>query len=230
MQQEDMNTTLYVIRHGETEWNATGRWQGLSDVPLNEAGRVQARHLARRMTTTGPRPDAIYSSDLSRAFETAQIAAAALGLVAHPRPALREIDIGVWSGMYTQDIFARFGDELARIDAGEDLKRGGAESFGDLKRRIAPDVEALIAQHPGQALALFTHGGCVRALLAYAQEHGAELPTPYRGHIGNTSITVITRTATGWQIGTINDTTHLRPHEQEAQTPDDAEAPSEHQV
>jgi broad specificity phosphatase PhoE len=223
-----MQTTLYVIRHGETEWNATGRWQGQLDTPLNDDGRLQARRLARRFATQGPRFDALYSSDLARAFETATIVGGALGHAeVRTLPALREIDIGVWSGLHTDEIRARFADELARIDSGDDLKRGGAESFGDLKRRIAEAVERLAAEHPGETLALFTHGGCVRALHAYAQEQVGDVIERYRGHIGNTSVSVFLCGAGGWRIERMNDLEHLRTV---GLTPDDAEKPSEHQV
>jgi len=196
-------------------------------VPLNEDGRLQARRLARHLAKAGLRFDAIYSSDLSRAFETAEIVASALGVSAiGALVPLREIDVGEWSGLLGDEVRARYPDDVARMDSGDDIKRGGAESFGDLRRRIAAAVEQLAAEHPGQTLALFTHGGCVRALYAYAQEqHGAA--TRYHGHIGNTSVSVFKRSPAGWVVERMNDLEHLHTV---GLTPDDAEQPSEHQV
>lgn len=222
-----METTFYIIRHGETDWNATGRWQGMLDVPLNDTGRLQAQRLAQWLAADGQRFERCYSSDLSRAFETATIVAATLGGEVQPVWALREIDIGSWSGLQSDEIRVRFPQEFAQMEAGEDIRRGGAESFGDLKRRTAELLERLAAEHSGQRLILFTHGGCVRALLLYAQEANGQPTEPFHGHIGNTSITVLRRDAAGWRVGQVNGLQHLHTT---GLTPDDSEPPSQHQV
>jgi broad specificity phosphatase PhoE len=85
-------TTLLVARHGETDWNREGRWQGWADPALNETGRAQARHLAGELRDTAF--DAVYSSDLRRAFETAEILAAPHKVPVVADPGLREIDVG----------------------------------------------------------------------------------------------------------------------------------------
>ena len=90
-----MPTTILIARHGETDWNREHRWQGHADPPLNEAGRRQALELAARLRATPP--GAVYSSDLSRAQETAAIVAAAFGLELNVEPRLREVDVGEWS-------------------------------------------------------------------------------------------------------------------------------------
>jgi len=101
-------TTLLVARHGETDWNREGRWQGWADPPLNDTGRGQARQLADELRGTGF--DAVYASDLRRAFETAEILAAPHGVPVVADGGLREIDVGSWSGLTRAEIEARFPD------------------------------------------------------------------------------------------------------------------------
>src|SRR5512146_906329 len=91
----DPMTTLLIARHGETDWNREGRWQGWADPPLNDTGRAQARKLAEELSTTAF--DAVYSSDLRRAFQTAEILAAPHGIPVVTDAGLREIDVGSWS-------------------------------------------------------------------------------------------------------------------------------------
>src|SRR5581483_2208896 len=107
-------TTLLLSRHGETDWNREGRWQGWADPPLNEVGREQARALAETLRTTAF--DAVYSSDLRRAHETARIVAAPHGVAVVTGPGLREIDVGSWSGLTRAEIEARFGPDAVRPD------------------------------------------------------------------------------------------------------------------
>ena len=221
-------TTFYVIRHGETEWNLDGRWQGHTDVPLNEVGRTQARRLADRMRAGGPRFAAIYSSDLQRAWETACTLGAAIDLQPQPLPALREIDVGRWSGMDSAQVRALDGDTYARIQSGEDLARGGGERFLDLYNRAVAAIEQLAAQCAGATLAIVTHGGVVRALLLHAARDKQGV-NPYRIHIGNTAITVLMHDSSGWNFGMVNDMEHLeaspQAHDMMSAPPDDAERP-----
>src|SRR5262245_53202123 len=100
-------TVFYIIRHGETDWNLSGRWQGHADVPLNALGRAQAQRLAERLRREDTRLDSIYSSDLLRAWETALIIGDALGVAPRPLPALREIDVGAWSGLTRAEVLMR---------------------------------------------------------------------------------------------------------------------------
>src|SRR6185437_15592133 len=101
-------TTLLIARHGETDWNREGRWQGWADPPLNDTGRAQAKQLAGELRDTPF--DAVYSSDLRRAFETAEILAAPHDIPVVADPGLREIDVGSWSGLTRAEIDARFPD------------------------------------------------------------------------------------------------------------------------
>jgi len=223
-----VKTTFYVIRHGETDWNLDGRWQGHADVPLNQVGQMQARRLAERLHAGGPRFTAIYSSDLKRAWETACTLGAMIDLEPQPLPALREIDVGRWSGLKSAEVQALDGDTYARIQSGEDLARGGGERFLDLYNRVVATIERLAAEHTGATLALVTHGGVVRALLLHAARDKTGV-NPYRIHIGNTAITVLMHDAAGWNFDSVNDMSHLEASSQApdmmSAPPDDAERP-----
>jgi probable phosphoglycerate mutase len=111
-----MSSTIYLIRHGETEWNLAGRWQGHADVPLNELGARQAQLVGRRLAREGARFDAIYSSDLARAFQTAWEIGAAVKVPVQLLPPLREIDLGAWSGRTYDEIKQLFPEEVAQVE------------------------------------------------------------------------------------------------------------------
>jgi broad specificity phosphatase PhoE len=153
-------THVLLARHGETDWNRERRWQGWADPPLNELGRRQAAVLAERLRTT--RLDAVYSSDLRRAHETAVLVATEHGLPVVVDPELREIDVGSWSGLTRQEIDERF---------------GGERPDGETREQHADRVRAAAARiaraHPGGRILLVTHGGTMRAL-AHAFEGAIE--------------------------------------------------------
>ena len=156
-----MTTFICLVRHGETAWNAEGRFQGQTDVPLDERGRIQAAELAERLAAEPPFA-AIYASDLVRASETASIVGRRLGLPVTPEPGLREIDVGSWSGLRRAEIEVRWPDALGRWVAGEDAHDG--ESRGALAARVERAALALGSRHPGQRLLLVAHGGVIRSL------------------------------------------------------------------
>lgn len=202
-------TTFYIIRHGQTDWNLEGRWQGKADIPLNDTGRTQAQRLAGHLQRRRIRFDAIYSSDLLRAWETATLIAERLDVIPTPLPALREIDVGAWSGLTRDEVMSQFHDLWERLHSGEDVPRGGSgETFGQLYDRVIGAVEQLMGERPGQTIALVTHGGPVRALLLHAaRDKIGVLPRPL--HISNTSLSVIACLANDWRILAVNDTSHL---------------------
>lgn len=203
-------TRVYLVRHGETEWNAIGRWQGFSDVPLNDVGRIQAELVAQRMQHERHVFDAIYSSDLVRAWDTATVIGDLLGVAPIAAAGLREIDIGWWGGLTRAEIESRDADFLDRVDGGEDLPRGGAETMTDLHRRSSAALEQIAATYPDGTVLLVTHGGTIRALLEHARTNGnVAWPWSPSHSIGNTAISIIERDATGWQIVSINDMQHI---------------------
>lgn len=223
-----MSTTILLIRHGETDWNMIGRWQGHADVPLNAIGLQQAELVANRLATEGRRFDAIYSSDLARASETARAIGAAAKVDVQLLPSLREIDLGAWSGLTYEEIKAKFPEEIALLDQNIDMPRGGGESLSDLRNRVVEAVMALGNAHPGQTLAVVTHGGCIRMLLAHADNYVGDGFKRFP-HIGNTSISVIEVQGDHWTMGMVNDMSHLtstNEAELVSAPPDDAELPA----
>jgi probable phosphoglycerate mutase len=167
------SATLFLVRHGETDWNAAGRWQGQTDVPLNARGREQAREVAGRLRAGGIA--AIASSDLLRARATAEIVASELGLeVSHLDAALRERRFGCFEGLTREEVAARFPEAWARYLADPGPAPPGGESRDELVGRLLPAVASAVARLPGPLLVVM-HGGAMRALLA---EHVGEMPRP----------------------------------------------------
>ena len=157
-------TRILLARHGETDWNSVGRWQGHADPPLNDAGRSQAAELAERLAGDGIA--AIYSSDLLRASQTAHVVADRLGLAVVEDAGLREIDVGSWSGLTRAEVEQRFPEGYARWLEGEIGHDG--ETREELTERVVGAVERIAAQHPDDTILAVTHGGAIRALRRYA--------------------------------------------------------------
>jgi probable phosphoglycerate mutase len=165
---------LLLIRHGESTWNAAGRWQGWGDPPLSERGRTQAAALAARVAGAGIAR--LVSSDLVRAAETADILAVALGLPAERDPRLRERDLGRWSGLTEEEIRAAYPDELARFRAREaELRPGGGEARAEFVARVAPALSDLAASARSSPVAVVTHMGVIRLFAPGLRPANAEL-------------------------------------------------------
>ena len=148
-------TQLYLVRHGETDWNRVRRIQGRTDIPLNETGREQARMTGRRLATRSW--DGILSSPLSRARETAAIIAEEVGLGApEPVPALVERDYGEAEGMTDAELDARY-------PRGSSVP--GRERRTDVADRVLPTLLELAMARPDAALVVVSHGGAIRAVL-----------------------------------------------------------------
>ena len=158
-------TTVYLARHGESDWNVERRWQGHADRPLTDHGREQAQALAARLA--GVELDAIYASDLRRAWETAEAVAAPRGLEVVRRPELREVDVGSWSGFTRDECADRFPDAFLRWQEGGSGWDDG-ESYEDMGVRIVTAVQRLAAEHPGGSILVVSHGGPIRAVHAHA--------------------------------------------------------------
>jgi len=158
-------TTLLLVRHGETDWNRDGRWQGHSNTSLNARGRDQARELADDLTEE---IDAVYSSDLARARETAEIVAARLGLDIRLDPRLRERGFGSWEGLTGHEIEERDADALARWRAGEGPGAHDAEPFDAFAERMRRFLDDVLQRHPGERVLVIAHGGSIRVIHALA--------------------------------------------------------------
>jgi broad specificity phosphatase PhoE len=169
-------TTIHLVRHGETDWNRELRWQGHSDRPLNERGRAQAYAVADALA--GLSFAAIYSSDLSRAFETAQIVASRLNLGVKIEPALREIDVGSWEGSTIEELQARCPEAVVRWEERGEHGWEGGESHEQMATRVEDAVRAIAARHDGKDVLVVCHGGPIRVLKALA--HGLDYPRDRR--------------------------------------------------
>ena len=152
--------TLLLARHGETDWNAEHRWQGHSDIPLNDRGREQARALAEELADEPIA--AIYSSDLLRAYETAKVVAERKDMDVIVDTALRETNLGVWEGLTSTEIEERYPDDW-RVwrDGGIPAGRGG-ETPGEARERIVEVAHRIAAAHAGEQVLVVTHGGSMR--------------------------------------------------------------------
>ncbi len=158
-------TTLLLARHGETDWNRDDRFQGHADPPLNAAGRAQAQALADRLEPEDVH--AVYTSPLRRAHETAEIVGARLSLTVGTVEALREIDVGSWSGLTRSDVERRFPEGYARwLALGPGWEDG--ETYDQLGERVVPALLELGQRHPGERVLVVTHGGPIRAAAARA--------------------------------------------------------------
>ncbi|MDR1571919.1 MAG: histidine phosphatase family protein [Clostridiales Family XIII bacterium] len=171
---------IFLIRHGEIEAHEEKIFLGQTDAPLSEAGRGQALGAARELAALGARVDAIYSSDLARAAETARIMAGWLNggarrggapVAVREDPRLRELDLGSWDGRPISEIKRLYPDEYARRGAGlAGWKRSGGENFYDLRYRAGKALRAAAAATAaaggGPDLALVCHGGTIKALVS----------------------------------------------------------------
>lgn len=158
---------LFLVRHGETAYNAVGRYQGHVQIDLNDRGRTQATRVCHRLETLPI--DAIYSSDLVRCLQTIQplVEATHLPLVLEPR--LREIDVGLWEHLTIPEISATFpGNYTAYKQNPGDTIHVGGESYTMLQTRAVAALQDIIGRHTtGQQLVICTHGGTIRAIACW---------------------------------------------------------------
>ena len=158
-------TTILLARHGESDWNRAERWQGFADRPLTDLGREQAVALADRLRNT--ELDAVYSSDLQRARETAEIVARTKDLGVEVVRDLREVDVGSWSGLTHAEAEARFPDGYARwVQGGEGWDDG--ETYAEMSRRVIRTLLQIADQHDNGRVLVVAHGGSIRAVHAAA--------------------------------------------------------------
>jgi len=200
-------TRIVAIRHGQTDWNAQARLQGHTDVPLNAEGRAQAARLAEALR--GEALDAVYTSDLARARDTAQAVAAAGGAPLRLEPALRERAFGRFEGVTRDEIARRWPDDAERWRRREPgyAPPDGGEALTDFHARCIAAATRLAAAHPGGAIALVAHGGVLDSL--YRAATGVPLDAPRSWILANASINRLLYHGAGFVLVGWNDDAHL---------------------
>ncbi len=198
-------TDLWLVRHAQSTWNAARRFQGQADPPLSDSGHEQAALLADRLTRLPV--SAVVASDLERCVQTATPTAVALGLPVIPEPALREVDVGTWSGLTHEEIRREFPDDWERWRRGEDVARGGGETFTQLDRRIRDWLSSFLKHGPDGPVLVVTHSGWIRGAVRHVL--GLSPPEQAFGGVANTSITRLAVRRGRLRLDSLNDTGHL---------------------
>lgn len=201
-----MTNTIYIVRHGQTEWNILGKTQGHGDSDLTPKGREQAELLANSMTKYPI--DYIYSSDLGRAYQTAEIIGNKLNIEIEKTDALREMNFGTWEGRVIKDImeedpdlYHRWRNEphLAKIPQGETLDQ--------IKERTDAFIKEINEKYDGKHIVLVTHSLCARIMLLSFLD--SDVKNIYRINQGNTALNIIELRDYGPVVMKMNDTTHI---------------------
>lgn len=197
---------IVLWRHGRTAWNAERRFQGQSDIELDDEGRAQAQRAARLLVHLTP--SRIVSSDLSRAFATAQALADLTDLDVIADTRLRETFAGEWEGLRRPELFATYGDEVARWASDSHARPGGGETRIEVAERMVEAIDHYVNELPPQGtLIVATHGGSARAAI------GALLELPPRnwaclGVLSNCAWSILTENTTGhgpaWRLQEYN--------------------------
>lgn len=204
-----MRTRFTLVRHGETAWNANGRWQGQAHVPLNDEGRRQAELLAAHLAA-GDRVDLIVSSNLVRASETALIVGRATGAQVVLDERVRELDIGEWQGLTADEVRTWDAERYLAVEHDPyHQSRPGGESGAQCGMRAALALEVLADERAGGHVVVVSHGGTIRNLLQHIGLGRAD-----RMVVGNTSCSKLVHelTAEGlprWTLEDFNRIEHL---------------------
>ncbi len=194
---------IYLVRHGETQWNQQKRYQGQRDIPLDDVGFGQAERAAERLATSGA--SFVVSSDLSRALHTAVSIGDRLGLTVVTSTLWRERAYGGWEGLTRAEIQDLYPEEWRKVHANPHASgpRGG-ETLAELRSRAILALQWVLAKYPDQTGVVVTHGGLMRVLLAWIA--GEEKP---EFHLDNGGISLIANTNADLSVISINDTSHL---------------------
>jgi len=199
---------IVFIRPGETEWNVTGRFQGWVAIPLNQHGKLQAQRLANFVRHIGL--SKLYTSDLARAQQTAEILADTLGFEMIVDERLREQNVGMWQGLTVPEMHGWYPDAYTELQADpENFMIPAGESRQMVRERASAALQDCITaadKAGGEAIGVLSHTTTIRLMLNYL------LPEPMDvgEHFGNTSVTTVARNDDGiWQVTVSNDVMHL---------------------
>lgn len=199
-------TRLTLIRHGQTDWNQGGRIQGHLDIPLNALGQQQAQCMGAALADSGI--DAIYSSDLARAWDTAKALQARTQIALMPEPGLRERSFGRLQGQTLEEMFAQ--DPVLAVafqTRDPQYQPPEGESMIEFRDRVLSTVYRLAQQHAGEHIALVAHGGVLDML--YRDAMGLDLQAPRNWAIDNTSVHRLLWTSEGLRLLAWGDVSHL---------------------
>ena len=199
-------TKLILVRHCETSWNDECRFQGHIDVLLNARGRREAECLAERFAAE--RVDAIYTSDLRRARDTAQVIAQSLNKSILIESRLREACLGELQGKTYAEVHDRWYSTIQIMPCYfVDRAPPGVESLRELQARLMDAIEPIAAQHQNGTVLIVTHGACLRAM--FCAWLGIELSSYWKLRFDSGSVSIVQLTESGTTIALLNDTSHL---------------------
>jgi alpha-ribazole phosphatase len=198
---------LYLVRHGQTDWNLKHRFQGQTDIPLNKTGEDQVQKIAQRLSKI--KIDAIYSSDLKRTVQTADCIIAShhkVKCITDPR--WRELSFGEWEGLTYDEIKAREPELLEKWQT-DPLNAAApkGETLQQLATRVDSALDDLRADHADQTVLLTVHGGTIQALVCLAL--GVELKHYWQFAVSSASLSEIAFYSRGAIINLFNDTSHI---------------------
>jgi broad specificity phosphatase PhoE len=196
---------LMLVRHGETDWNVQRRYQGQTDVPLSGFGMRQAELVAERLT--GGKIDAVYASDLSRAWETAQIIAGKSGLEVFPEPRLRELKFGILEGLTFDEAEAQHSEMIAAWLEDYNNTPEGAETIDSFNTRIVSLLDNLRGEHDEQVVLLVGHGGSLSEILRVIL--GLSPEKRWYFEMENASLSEVLISEDYVSLKRLNDTCHL---------------------
>ena len=197
---------LYIIRHGETEWNSQGRIQGHTDIPLSGAGRQQAQYTAERLKNVNF--DIAYSSDLSRTSETAEIILGKRNIQVNTLTSLREYNKGVFEGLHRTEYSLTYPDQYqASLIKDLDFAPESGESVRQVHDRVSEFGTFITSEHPNEDILIAGHGGSLRALVVHLLSLSME--TTWNLATSNCSLTIIYTYPNGNVLHLYNDTSHL---------------------
>ncbi len=200
-------TRIIAIRHGETAWNVDTRIQGQLDIPLNDTGRWQAQRLARALAAREA-IDMVYTSDLLRAWETAQAVGESTGAPVVTDEGLRERGFGVFQGKTFAEIEAVLPEASLRWRKRDPFwAPEGGESLTAMRRRVVQTLHTLASRHTGGQIVMVAHGGVLDLL--YRAATGQALQAPRTWQLGNTAINRLLWTPEGLSLVGWSDTSHL---------------------
>jgi 2,3-bisphosphoglycerate-dependent phosphoglycerate mutase len=204
-------TEIWLVRHGETPWNAVNRVQGWEDIPLNQNGIDQAEALARhikRLNQAGETLDAIYSSDLKRAHHTATVVADSIGMPVSIEPGVRERHFGVLQGLI-YDEMQQHQPEAYRIWRSRDpnLEMPAGESLGFFRERVVKAIDKLAAKHAGKRIMVVSHGGAMDIIWRHASQ--VSLQEDRKAPLLNASLNRLSIAPENWKILSWGEVDHL---------------------